>query len=47
MYSNVVFATDGDGHPLRSNRNARVAAGATMDGSLSQSLAVFGKKELE
>ena len=48
MYSDV-FASDGAGHPLRSDRNSsRVAADTTLLlWSLFQSLAVLGKKELE
>ena len=35
MYSDVVFASDGAGHPLRSDRNSsRMAADTTLVGSL-------------
>ena len=46
MYSDVVFGSDGGGHPLRSDQNSsRVVADITLDGSLFQPLAVLGKKE--
>ena len=48
MYSDVSVASDGAGHTGRSDLNSsREAADTTPDGSLFQSLAVLGKKEMD
>ena len=48
MYSDVSVASDGAGNTRRSDlHSSRQAADTTLDGSLFQSLAVLGKKELE
>ena len=47
MYSDVSVASDGAGHTGRSDLNSsREAADTTLNGSLFQTLAVHGKKEL-